>query len=260
MLEKRSFGGIPTVRNLPGTCGSVGPGTELANLDSTYSCSVASARKGSWGGARNRADRVSFGLEDYQVDELIEAAKFAVAAGRTFQRHWIIHYGKAGIAERDGARFIGVMLDLLRRQAKRAGGELTALWVREWASDLGGHVHVLLHLPLGMSLRNRTARLVRAAGGRCIPTVTRVKYIGGGLARGTSGGLHQRANADSVMRYLLKAASTETGARLGLKYSGRTGRVVGKRCGVTQNIGPAARARHGKAPGNTRTDTPPPGE
>lgn len=254
MLKRGPFDPIPLEPGQAGSRRSGRSGTRLAILDSTYSCTVASASKGAWGGARNRGDRESFGLNDKQVAELIEAARFALATGRTFQRHWIVHYGKAGIAERDGARFVGKMLDLLRRQAKRAGGELTALWVREWASDLGGHVHILLHLPPGMTLRNRTARLVRAAGGRCIPTVTRVKAIGGRLARGPSTAAHQRVNAENVVRYVLKAASTETGARLDLKYSGRTGRIIGLRYGSTQNIKSAARKRAGFT--SERRDSP----
>lgn len=222
-------------------------GTRLAILESSFSCIVAPAANGTWGGVRNRANRESFGLADKQVGELIEAASFALATGRTFQRHWIVHYGKAGIAERDGARFVGHVLDLLRRQAKRAGGELTALWVREWASSLGGHVHILLHLPADFSLRNRTARLVKAAGGRCVPGVTRIKHIGGRLARGPGGSDHQRVNAENVIDYVMKAASEETGARLDLKYSGRVGRIIGLRYGSTHNIKPAARKRAGFA-------------
>lgn len=247
MPKKQSFGANAGAADLTGSRRSGRAGTRLAILESSYSCTVAPARKGTWGGARNGADRESLGLSDKQVSELIEAASFALATGRIFQRHWIIHYGKAGIAERDGARFVGHMLDLLRRQVKRADGELTALWVREWASNLGGHVHILLHLPAGFSMRNRSTRLVKAAGGRCLPTVTQMKRIGGQLARGPGGTAHQRVNAANVVRYLLKAASEETGARLDLKYSGRTGRILGLRYGSTVNIKPAARKRNSSA-------------
>jgi hypothetical protein len=247
MAKKRPSGASASETDLAGSRRSGRSGTPLAILESSFSCTVAPATKLTWGGARNRADRESFGLSDKQVAELIEAAGFALATGRTFQRHWIVHYGKAGIAERDGARFVGHMLDLLRRQAKRAGGEMTALWVREWASSLGGHVHVLLHLPDGFSMRNRTTRLVKAAGGRCVPGVTRIKHIGGRLARSPSGAVHQRANAALVVRYILKAASEETGARLDLKYSGRRGRIIGLRYGSTHSIKPAARRRAGFA-------------
>lgn len=215
-------------------------GTAIANYSSSPSCE----RHCGWGGARNRADRISDGLADKQVGGLIDAAAFALASGRTFQRHWIIHYGKAGIAEGDGARFVSRVLALASKQARREGGALTALWVRERASAKGEHVHILLHLPAAMRLHGRTRRWIETAGGQWRPGVSRVCIIGGALPKmGSDTGAHYAANAANVARYLLKAASAETGARLALTRAGRGGRIVGKRCGWTQNLGKAARER-----------------
>lgn len=220
-------------------------GTDVAVYNYNTSCSLASratAFSNTWGGARNWADRETIALADDKVDALLSAAIFALATGRTFQRHWIVHYGKAGIAEHDAARFIGKLLHQVGKQARRAGGELVALWVRETASDLGGHVHILLHLPPGMVLRNRTRRWIVAAGGTYQAGVSLTRRIGGRLSTAMAGSDHHRANAENVVRYLLKSATEKTGDRLGLKYSGRGGRIVGKRCGWTENIGRAARA------------------
>lgn len=125
-------------------------GTCLANYRDTHSCAL-SVQAVTWGGARNRADRTSDMLSDAQVKDIRRAAAVAFATGRTFQRHWIIHYGSAGIEPRDGARFVSHILDMVGKQARRDGGELTALWVRECASDKGEHVHILLCLPAGLS-------------------------------------------------------------------------------------------------------------
>ena len=163
-----------------------------------------------------------------------------------FQRHWIIHYGKAGIGADDGARFIGRLLNLVGKQARRAGGELTALWVRERASDYGEHVHILMHLPVGLHLRNRTRRWIVAAGGTYRNGVSAVRIVGGKLTKAgpadPHGAAHYRANAGIVLCYLLKSAGLEKGQQLGLKYSGRGGSIIGKRCGWTQNIGSSRRA------------------
>lgn len=215
-------------------------GTALAN----YSFSPSCERHCGWGGARNRADRFSNGLTDGQVEALLAASSFALATGRTFQRHWIIHYGKAGIGASDGARFVSHVLALASKQARREGGALTALWVRERASDKGEHVHILLHLPTAMRLHHRTRRWIVAAGGTWQPGVSRVTIIGGALAKiGANSHPRWNANAANVTRYLLKAASEETGARLDLSRSGVGGRIIGKRCGWTQNLGEAARGR-----------------
>lgn len=216
-------------------------GTALANYSYTTSCE----RVCGWGGARNRADRISDGLTDRQVTGIIDAATFAFATGRTFQRHWIIHYGKAGIGEKNGAKFVSRVLAMASKQARREGGELTALWVRERASDKGEHIHILLHLPADMRLHGRTRRWIEKAGGTWQRGISRVRVIGGRLSKvETNRETRHAANAVNVTRYLLKAASNETGKHLKLSRSGRSGRIVGKRCGWTQNIGAAARVRN----------------
>ena len=91
--------------------------------------------------------------------------------------------GLAGIAPEDGARFVGKLIDLVSKQARREGGRLSAIWVRECASDKGEHVHILMHLPAGMSLRNRTRRWIVAAGGTYRAGVSKVTVIGGRLSK-----------------------------------------------------------------------------
>lgn len=59
-------------------------------------------KRGMWGCARNRADRVSHYLSDKQVERLMRAAADARGSGRIFQRHWTVHYGLAGIEPNDG--------------------------------------------------------------------------------------------------------------------------------------------------------------
>lgn len=213
----------------------------LLTYSDTSSCTLASpsdGQAGTWGGARNRADRVSDCLTNKQVAGLMEAVAHAFATGRVFQRHWTVHYGLAGIKPEDGARFVGKLLDLVRKQARRMGGEMAAIWVRECASHKGEHVHILLYLPVAMSLRNRTRRWIETAGGTYRKGVSKVTIIGGRLTKveGSSEAL-ARDNAANVLRYLLKASAVEMGKRLGLTRLGQRGRIVGKRCGRTHNLG-----------------------
>lgn len=216
-------------------------GTALANYSPTPSCHLAQpckSQRGTWGGARNRADRVSHYLSDKQVAGLIEASRRAFATGRVFQRHWTVHYGLAGIQAEDAMRFISKLLDLVSKQARREGGKLSAIWVRECASGKGEHVHILLHLPDGMSLRNRTRRWVEAAGGTYRRGVSKVTIIGARLTKVTeSSGAVPLANAENVLRYVLKASSSSVGRRLGLTRRCHNNWIVGKRCGQTQNLG-----------------------
>lgn len=223
-------------RQLPAT------GTVLANY--IYSPSYpldqpSKGQRGTWGGARNRADRLSCNLTHKQVASLIDAANEAFATGRVFQRHWTIHYGLAGVAPCDGACFIGKVLDLVGKQARRDGGEMAAIWVRECASGKGEHVHILMHLPKGMSLRNRTRRWIVASGANYRTGVSKVTRIRGTTSEsGLSSRQRNLDNAANVLRYMLKGAKEATFVGSAPNLSGHGGLIVGKRCGRTVNLGP----------------------
>ena len=217
---------------------------QVGTLPAIYTNARSCERIATRGGARNRADRASDGLTDKQVDKLLGASRYALATGRAFQRHWIIHYGKAGIAPEDATRFISRLLDLASKQARREGGRLAAIWVRENASDKGEHVHILLHLPAAMRLHGRTRRWIEAAGGKWHRGISKVRIVAGCLPKvRMNTDSHHAANATNVLRYLLKGASAEMGEKLDLKRAGCDGRIVGKRCGWTQNIGVSAKAK-----------------
>ncbi|NTZ43333.1 hypothetical protein G7A66_09600 [Altererythrobacter sp. SALINAS58] len=148
-----------------------------------------------------------------------------------------MHYGFAGIQPQDGARFVSRLLDMVAKQARREGGHMTALWVRECASGKGEHVHILLHLPVGMTLKNRTRRWIKAAGGTWSAGASKGTIIGRRLSKlEGSRGHRQQANAANVLRYVLKAASVKTGVTLNLTRAGHGGPITGKRCGWTQNL------------------------
>lgn len=217
-------------------------GTRLAIIDTIPSCGSSPAGRG-WGGARNRADRTSEHLTRRQCEGLIAAAHRAEGMGLAFNRHWTVHYERAGIAEADAARFIGRLLKLARDAARRKIGGFTAIWVRESGEGKGGHVHILMHLPAGLGLRGRTRKWVGLAGGECRKGVSVVRSIGGALISADIGGEHYRHNAGAVLAYVLKGAGRAAGEALGLPQLGEAGLVVGKRCGRTQNIGVASLER-----------------
>lgn len=200
------------------------------------------ARLPQWGGARNRADRESWHLSHHQARKLILAAQNAEVRGLSFNRHWTVHYERAGILEADGARFVGHLLRLAKAQARRDGGDMAAIWVRENGEGKGGHAHIMLHLPPATYLRNRTRRWITAAGGAFRARVSKVVSIAGRLESASYGGdafgrEHYRANADAVLAYLLKYVDIDVGEALGLARYGEAGLVIGKRAGFTQNLG-----------------------
>lgn len=222
-------------------------GTALAINSDTLSCRLVPAAKGSWGGPRNRADRVSETLTAEQCRKLIAATLFARSIGLPFSRHWTIHYQMAGIEPREGAHFIGTVLSAAGKAAKRHGGQLAAVWVRENGIGKGEHAHILMHLPRGINLKNKTRRWIVAAGGTYAQGVSKVRSIGGSLLSAEAGGEHYALNAGNVLAYLLKHGDDRTAHLLRLPRSGHRGSIMGKRCGSTQNIAEGAQTKLGFA-------------
>ena len=246
MVKSAPDGVMPRPLIIAGKQDARPSGTSLATIAYAPSCILdpqSRTPRGTWGGARNRADRSSLNLSAGNVLGMIEAACFAERIGLAFNRHWTVHYEMAGIAEHEGAAFVGRLLAMVRKHVRLAGGELAALWARENGDGKGGHVHILLHVPVGVMLRNRTWRWIKTAGGCPVRRVSHVRTIGGNLSNAQPTSAHYRRNADAVLAYLVKGASDETGSALGLFQHGEGGRIIGKRCGTSQNIGAKARAK-----------------
>lgn len=215
-------------------------GTDRANIDTIPSTGSIPGKHG-WGGARNSALRTSYYLTAGQCLGLLAAADHAEKIGLPFNRHWTVHYEKAGISEADATRFIRRLLKLANDYARRHGGRLAAIWCRESGEGKGGHVHIILHLPADLPLAGKTRRWVRYAGGKCRRGVSVVRSIAGSLNAAEHGGAHYQHNAAIVRLYVMKGANREAGEALGLDRFGVGGLIIGKRCGTTENIGKAAR-------------------
>jgi hypothetical protein len=171
-----------------------------------------------------------------QCRRLIEARDRADAMGLRFNRHWTIHYENAGVSEENATNFIGRVLKLARDYARRHGGRFACIWVREAGVNYGGHVHILMHIPVGLSLKGRTRKWIELSGGRCVRKVSRIRTIGSSLLAAEGGGSHYKLNAQIVNFYLLKSASKMAGQSLNLPLFGRGGMIIGKRCGYSQNL------------------------
>lgn len=215
-------------------------GMAVACITSIQSCGSTSGNK-SWGGARNKRDRVSDRLTYSQCKGMLAAGRYSELIGCRFNRHWSVHYEKAGISEIEAPTFIGRLLKFVREYARRHCATFTCVWSREGGKGKGGHVHILMHLPAGLSLKGRTRKWIRLSGGDCRVGVSHIRSIGGTLAAAETGGDVYQLNADIVRNYLLKYTDRETADALGLPLYGWTGAIIGKRCGWTQNIGARAR-------------------
>lgn len=205
---------------------------------------------GGRGGARNHRNRESRELKAATVANLRAAAHFAPKAGVPFNLFKTIHWQKAGVSDPLAAtgRFLKLASDWIRSK----GGTSAYVWVREAGDEKGEHVHILLHVPpaLAPGLARRQRGWLQACGAEWRRGVIYTERIGQSLRHATAGevsGKDYLAHLKAVVGYVLKGGEPVALEALGLERVETTGAVVGKRAGVSQNLGPAARRRYAKA-------------
>jgi hypothetical protein len=206
-----------------------------------YSEASSSHSAYGWGGARNRSDRTSDYIKLEAALELVEAARWAIAAGVPFNRHLAVHWAMGGITDHDAAAATGRLIKLIGDWVRKRGGRFANAWVREMGRRKGSHVHILLHIPKGIRLDHMTRRWVRSILGQTMKGTIKTRAIGGTATATFSGSDWYEDNLAAVVAYLLKGVSLEAGEQLGLDLSAAGGRIIGKRVSISQNLRPAGR-------------------
>ncbi|HKC02826.1 MAG TPA: hypothetical protein VKC17_05930 [Sphingomicrobium sp.] len=178
------------------------------------------------------------------VANLTAAARYADAICLPFTRMVTIHWEAAGLPLDRMAGATGHFTDLMTKALARHGSSTAWLWAHENGDRKGGHCHLLAHVPPSLvALLTRLQRgwLRGITGKPYRPRVIHSKPVGGrlGLEMG-SPGLHA-VNVDAVLSYVLKGASGAAASQFKLERLEPGGRVIGKRCGTSQNIGAKAR-------------------
>ena len=203
-------------------------------------CSTAKGR----GGARNHADRVSHTLSAGHVGNLTAATRHADTIGLPFTRMITIHWEAAGLPLKGMAKATARYTDLLTKTLARHGNATSWLWVHENGDGKGGHCHLLAHVPpdLVSALTGlQRGWLRRITGKSYVARVIRSKPIGGRLGLEASNPDLHAINLDAALSYILKGANAAAASQFGLERLEPGGRVIGKRCGTSQNIGAKAR-------------------
>lgn len=195
------------------------------------------------GGARNRADRTSDGLTTKQIANLIAAASMAGWIGLPLNRFITIHWVAAGVPLADMAKATGRFVGLLTGWLRRRGFGTAWLWVHENGNGMGGHCHLIVHVPpeLVVDLPGAQKRWLRKITSRPYRAkVIKSEPVGGWLGlEANSPDLHV-ANLETVIAYVIKQSVAAAVATT--RFHERGGHVIGKRCGTSQNIGAKARS------------------
>jgi hypothetical protein len=198
------------------------------------------------GGARNRRDRLTSALSLAMASGLSEATAFARVIGLGLNRFVTIHWESGRVTDdlAATARWLKLTGDWIRSR----GGQVAFIWVRETGPDKGAHVHILMHVPpdLADGFDRRQRGWQQACGALWKAKVRYSRPIGRNLLHYSSGWIDGQAyevNLAETLDYVLKGADDAAHQSLGIRRKEPGGEVVGKRCGVSQNIGPEARRR-----------------
>ena len=196
------------------------------------------------GGARNRASRESHALSLAHAANLTAASRHASAIGLPLTRMITIHWEAAGVPLAGMVKATGRYTDLMAKALARHDSRTTWLWTHESGDGKGGHCHLLAHVPADLaSILTGLQRgwLRRITGNKYRARVIHSKPIGGRLRLETGNPDLHAINLEAALSYVLKGASPEAVSHFALERLEPGGRVIGKRCGTSQNIGAKAR-------------------
>tara|TARA_R110002012_G_scaffold138444_5_gene293671 strand:- start:900 stop:1466 length:567 start_codon:yes stop_codon:yes gene_type:complete len=184
-------------------------------------------------------------LSATQVGNLIAAARHARVIGLPLNRMVTIHWQTAGVPLKATARATGRFVDLMSKTISRQGGGGTAwIWVHENGDQKGAHCHLLAHVPscaIATITRLQKGWLRLITGEPYKAKVIRSRPIGLRSGMEVTNPDSYSANLDAALFYCLKGATPAAAKRFGLDRLEAGGRVIGKRCGASQNIGAKAR-------------------
>ncbi|MBF9151656.1 hypothetical protein [Novosphingobium jiangmenense] len=172
------------------------------------------------------------------------ASSHAATIGLPFTRMVTIHWEAAGVPLTDMAKATGRFTDLMAKALARYGCNTAWVWTHENGAGKGGHCHLLAHVPANLvSYLTALQRgwLRRITGQPYRARVIRSKPIGGRLGMEVGIPDLHAVNLEAALAYLLKGADPEVAFQFGLKRLEPGGRIIGKRCGTSQNIGAKAR-------------------
>jgi hypothetical protein len=186
-----------------------------------------------------RQSRASKYITMRQATSIMEAVRFAKLIDLPLVAHLTIHWSLTDFGDDPDGKLFAKVREGLDKWLDRHGVEFAGVWARE--RQAGGqsdvvHCHLLFHLPedfcTGKKLRQAEAAILSL-----------VKRHGGDVMDDRAIKLVIHDNPDG--KYLIKGGGLQVWKRFRLRKEQRRlqGIIQGKRCGATENIGPAARKR-----------------
>ena len=185
-------------------------------------------------GKRTRASKR---ITMHQASSMMEAVAFAKSIGLPLVAHLTIHWSLTDIGDDPDGKLFAKVREGLHKWLDRQGIVFAATWARErqcrGQSDVE-HCHLLFHLPVPYQTGKRFGQVRDAI-------LRLVKLHGGDITDERA--IHPTIWPDPDGKYLIKGGGPKVWKRFRLRKEHRRfqGIIHGKRCGTTENIGPAAR-------------------
>jgi hypothetical protein len=180
----------------------------------------------------NGTDRLTLA----QADNLFEAVAFASQIGLHLRAHLTVMWSLTMAFDDHEGKRAALLREGLRKVLHRRGIPWCGAWVRECKPQTDvTHDHLLFHLPPELCTATAFQQLE-------VSIMRLVGLHGDGITHRDAVKLMLYLNgADG--RYMLKGGGREVWEKYRLPSSWRRmqGRIYGKRCGTSQNLGPAAR-------------------
>lgn len=193
------------------------------------------------GGARNRADRISWQLTERDCHKLLDRSFDAWAAGMPLNRFITLAWGMAGIDAKASVWITGQFIKMARDWMRFHGHPMPWVWVQECGDTFGQHAHILLHVPPELDLLFRTMprRWSKSLlGGTYVAKTCKSERLAPAYASEANPALYE-AVLLGKLHYMMKCAPQPLEYALGMrgwghKPWGQLTRVVGKRAAVWQ--------------------------
>jgi hypothetical protein len=172
-----------------------------------------------------------------QATSIMEAVRFAKLIDLPLVAHLTIHWSLTDVGDDSDGKLFGKVREGLDKWLHRHGIVFAGAWARErqsrGQSDVV-HCHLLFHLPVGFRAGKKLRQVEEAI-------LRLVERHGCGVWGDNAIDLRLHDNPDG--KYLIKGGGSKVWKRFRLRKEHRRsqGFICGKRCGVTENIGTAAR-------------------
>ena len=182
-----------------------------------------------------------------QASNMMEAVAFARLIDLPLVAHLTIHWAYTDIGDDPDGKLFAKVREGFSKWADRHGFTFNGIWARERLSDGHAevdHCHLLFHLPVEYRTGARLLQ-VEAAIYRLIKKHGRRDENKHGYGYWADEVIDLRIHDDPDGKYLIKGGGPDVWKRFGIRKEHRRsqGLILGKRCGTTENIGPAARHR-----------------